>query len=373
MTPGPGQEVVVHVAGQLEYGGLEKLLVEFARHADRKRFRLHFVSLTTRGPLGPELEALGWPVTALGLVPGVHPAAVLRLRRLFRRLAASVVHTHNTRALLYAGPAARLARVRRLVHSRHGQAFGVGGRSRWLRRAGSQLADWVVCVSHDSRRVAAAEGIPPVRLRTIWNGIDPARFPPADPAGPGPVVAVGRLSPEKDYATLVRAAALAVREAPDFRLRLGGGGACEGDVRALIRSLGLGEVVTMLGPVSDVPGLMAAGSVFALSSLTEGVSLTVLEAMAAGLPVVATAVGGNPEVVVDGTTGVLVPAADPRRLADALVALWKDPGRRAVLGAAGRRRVNECFDVRRTVASYELLYRGPAGRARGRADADLGV
>lgn len=350
------RRTVVHVAGQLEYGGLEKLLVEFARHADRHRFALHFVSLADPGPVAADLAALGWPVTALGLGPGIHPTAVPRLTRLFGSTGAAVVHTHNTRALLYAGPAARLAGVRRLVHSRHGQSFGKGTRDRWLRRVGSQLADRVVCVSHDARRLAMAEGIPAGRLRTVWNGIDASRFGSADPAGPGPVVAVGRLSPEKDYPTLVRAVALVARDAPDFRLQLAGGGACEGEIRDLVRSLGVEHVISLLGPVKDIPRLMASGSMFALSSLTEGISLTILEAMAAGLPVVATAVGGNPEVVADGVTGLLVPAADPRQLADALLALWRDPARRAALGEAGRQRVHEYFDVRRTVARYELIY-----------------
>jgi glycosyltransferase involved in cell wall biosynthesis len=352
----PGKTTVVHVAGQLEYGGLEKFLVELGRHADRDRFNLHFVSLAGRGPIAAELEALGWPVSALDIGPGVLARVVLRLAQMFQRMAPSVVHTHNTRPLVYAGPAARLARVPWVVHSRHGQAFGKGRRDRWLRRVGSQLVNRVVCVSHDGRRIASAEGIPANRLRTVWNGIDPTRFASAAPAGNGPVVTVGRLSPEKDYATLIRAAALVVKEAPDFRLFLGGGGACEQELRDLVASLGLTSVVHLLGPVSDVQGLMASGSLFVLSSLTEGVSLTILEAMAAGLPVVATAVGGNPEVVVDGLTGLLVPAADPPRLAAALLELWRDAARRAELGAAGRQRVCDQFDIRRTVAQYERIY-----------------
>ena len=347
---------VVHVAGQLDYGGLEKLLVEFARRVDRTRFRLHFVSLKGRGPVAAELESHGWPVTAMELGEGLRPTGIVKLRNLFKKLRASVVHTHNTRALLYAGPAARLARVKRIIHSRHGQSFGKSNRDRWLRRVGGQLADMVVCVSHDSRRLTAKEGFAASRLRTIWNGIDATRFSAAEPQRGGPAIAVGRLSPEKDYATLIRAAALVVAESPDFCLHLAGGGVCEEQIHELVRSLGLGNSIKLLGPTKDIPGLMAAGSMFVLSSLTEGISLTILEAMAAGLPVIATAVGGNPEVIADRSTGFLVPPADPQRLAAAILKLWRDPTLRARLGAAGRQRVREMFDIRQTVASYELLY-----------------
>ena len=249
--------------GSLEYGGLEKLLVEFARHCNRERFDLHFVSLTNRGPIGAELEALGWPVTALEMEPGLHPGEVVRLSRLLKKANVDVVHTHNTRALLYGGPAARVARMGRIIHTRHGQAFGKSSRDRWLRRLGSQLADRVVCVSHDSRRLAASEGIPTSRLRTVWNGIDCGRFKSANPGRECPVIALGRLSPEKDYCTLIRAVRLVAQEAPEFRLKLGGGGACESEVRELVKEFDLTPIVSLLGPVGDVSGLMASGSVLA--------------------------------------------------------------------------------------------------------------
>jgi glycosyltransferase involved in cell wall biosynthesis len=351
-----GLHTVVHVAGQLEYGGLEKLLVEFARRVDRKRFRLHFVSLTSRGPVAGDLESHGWPVTALELGDGLHPRGIFQLRNLFRKAKAAVVHTHNTRALLYGGLAARFARVKRLVHTRHGQAMGKSNQNWWIRRFGSQMPDWIVCVSRDAKRIAAAEGIPASRLRSIWNGIDPDRFTPATPGQVHPVISVGRLTPEKDYGTLIRAAGLVARDAPEYRLTIAGGGPCEVELRELINSLGLTRTVTLLGPVGDVPSLMASGSMFALSSLTEGISLTILEAMAAGLPVVATSVGGNPEVIKHGATGVLVLPGEPHALAASLLTLWRDPDRRIEYGMAGRHRVREFFDVRGTVAEYELLY-----------------
>lgn len=360
------KETVVHVVGQLDVGGMEKLLVEFARHADRDRFDLHFVSLGGAGIVREEIEALGWGVTALGARPALDPWLVVRLARTFRRLGADVVHTHNTRPLLYGGPAARIAGVRRVVYTRHGQRFGATRRETAAFRLAVRTTDRVVCVSHDSAALARAEGVSPRRLRVVWNGIDLGRFRPAAPAG-GPVLAVGRLSPEKDFATLIRAGALAARQDPTFRLEVAGDGACGPDLRALAAELGTGDAVRLLGQVRDVPALMARGSAFVLSSLTEGVSLTILEAMATGLPVVATRVGGNPEVVADGATGLLVPPADPPALAAALLALWRDPARRRAMGAAGRARAEECFDVRLMVEKYETIYleadqMGAAGR-----------
>jgi sugar transferase (PEP-CTERM/EpsH1 system associated) len=347
---------VVHVAGQLATGGMEKLLVEFARHGDRARFDLHFVALTGCGPVADEIRALGWPVTELNVKPGFHPTLYVRLARLFRRLGADVVHTHNTRPVLFAAPAARLARVKRVIHTRHGQRFGAKPRETKAFRWATKTVDRMVCVSHDSARLTEAEGVNPARIVTVWNGIDVNRFRRAAPEGAGPMIAVGRLSPEKDFPTLVRAAALAAEREPTFRLEIAGGGACADEIRQMIAELRAEGVVTLLGPVSDVPSLLTRGSGFTLASLTEGISLTILEAMASGLPVVATRVGGNPEVVAHGETGLLVEPGDPRALAESLLTLWRDPSRRRKMGDAGRARVEARFDVRAMVAAYESLY-----------------
>jgi glycosyltransferase involved in cell wall biosynthesis len=357
---------VVHVVNQLDMGGMEKLLVEFARHADRDRFALHFVSLAGRGDLADEIEAHGWKVTALDYQFGLHPGLVLRFAGLFRRLRADIVHAHNSRPLLYAGPAARLAGAWKVICTRHNARTGTPRRLTALTRLASLTADRVVCVSSASARVALAEGIAPRRIRTLLNGIDPTRFRPAE--GDGPVVAVGRLSPEKDFATLIRAAGQAARHDPTFRLVIAGSGPCDEGLRRLVAEQNLGGTVALLGQVRDVPSLLAGGRAFALSSLTEGVSIAILEAMAAQLPVVATRVGGNPEIVADGRTGRLVPPSDPAALAGALLELWLDPDRRRSMGRAGRERVVADFDVRKVVARYEAMYlegRGPRGQPTG--------
>jgi glycosyltransferase involved in cell wall biosynthesis len=354
---------VAHVVLQLDVGGMEKVLAEFARNADRRRFDLRFVSLTTSGPVAREIEACGYPVTALGVKPGLKAGLVFRLACLFRQWRADVVHTHNNAPLIYGAPAARLAGAAALIHTRHGQNFRAGWRQKLAFRLASLLVNRVVCVSEDSRKMSVGEGVAPGRLQRIWNGIDLSRFAYLGPRADGPAVMVARLSPEKGTEHLVRAVALVVRQFPGFRLDIAGGGRCLPDLRALVARSGLTEHVRFLGEVADVPSVLARASLFVLPSLSEGLSLTLLEAMARGLPVVTTAVGGSPELVADGQTGFLVPPAAPEALAEKLLLLLRDPDRARVLGLAGRRRVEEHFSTQAMLNQYEQLYTRALHRA----------
>jgi glycosyltransferase involved in cell wall biosynthesis len=347
---------VVHVTHGLEVGGLEKLLVEIARHADRTRQRLHFVSLSSRGVLAAEIEKCGWPVTALEAPAGVQPAVILQLAALFRGWRATVVHTHNTKALVYGGPAARLARVEQLLHTWHGQNLVGSPREAFLFRLAGKLPDDIIAVSNDAARIMQGEGIAPAKITRIWNGIDTSRFAYTGPCSHGPAVAVARLSPEKDIASLVRAVALLREQEPHFRVEVAGAGLCLSVLQRLAAELGVTDNVCFRGQVDDIPALLARARLFVLPSLTEGVSLTLLEALARGLPVVATRVGGNPEVVHEGQTGLLVPPSQPNALANAILRLWRDPELGRAMGAAGRQRVEEHFEVRGMVARYEELY-----------------
>ncbi|MFO0951490.1 MAG: glycosyltransferase [Isosphaeraceae bacterium] len=369
---------VAHVVEALETGGLEKLLVEFVRHSERARFSHQVVALGERGRLADEIEALGCPVTALHARPGFKPSSWWRLARLFRKGRVDVVHTHSEGPLLFGVPAARLARVRRVVHTRHhGPDLGNPPHILKLMAAASRWADRVVCVADDGARHSLAEGFAPSRVMTVWNGIDLTRFAYQGPTPGGPAVAVGRLAPEKDHATLVRAAAIAAGSEPAFRVEIAGDGPCGEELRGLAAELGVGEVVRFLGRVDDVPGLLGRSGQLVLPSRMEGVSLTLLEAMARGLPVVATSVGGNPEVVAEGETGLLVPPGDPAALARAMLAVWRDPALARVFGRAGRARAEHSFDVRLMTARYEAIYTGepdpvpPARRSPAGAEAAL--
>jgi glycosyltransferase involved in cell wall biosynthesis len=344
----------------LDTGGQEKLLVELARHADRRRFELFFVSLTTRGRLSAPIEKEGWPVLALGEPAGFRPSIALHLLPWLRRWRIDVVHTHDSKPLFYGAPAARLAGVPRVIHTRHfSQLASISRRQTLLATLATRCVDAVVCVSQDSARVALAEGLSPARVHTLHNGIDLERFVMRGPQRGGPAVLVARLSPEKDVATLLRAVALVARERPDYRLEIAGNGVCLPQLRQLAGQLKLTEHIRFLGEVDDIASVLARASCFVLPSLTEGISLTLLEAMATGLPVIATRVGGNPEVVADGDTGVLIPPANPEALARAMLDLHADHDRSQQMGQAGRRRVERHFEVRRMVAAYEALYFAP--------------
>ncbi len=353
---------VAHISLGLEMGGMEKLLVEFARHADRARYQLHFVCLESRGKLADEVEALGWSVEALGKRPGVRPGLIVKLARLFRRLHIDVVHTHNEPACIYGVPAARLAGVPLVLNTRHGQGPVAGGRRDRLFSLAARLAGKVVCVSKDAAALSVRSGIAEQRITTIWNGIDTQKFPFHGPCPSGPAIVVARLAEGKNIDALIRAAALVREQIPQFRVRIVGDGSCRAALEVLAKELGLEKHVAFTGEADNVPEHLRQASMFVLPSLSEGVSLSLLEAMATGLPVVATSVGGNLEVVQEGETGFLVPVKQPALLAQAISRLAADPELACRLGTAGRRRVETTFEVRAMVRAYEDLYRNGLSR-----------
>jgi len=352
---------IAHVSLGLEMGGMEKLLVEFARHADREHYRLHFVCLEGRGRLADEVEALGWPVEAMGKRPGVRPGLVVKLARLFRRLSFDVVHTHNEPACIYGVPAARLARAGLVLNTRHGQGPALGGRRARVFTLAARLAGRVVCVSNDAADLTVRSGLPKRQVTTIWNGIDTQKFAFRGPCPAGPAIVVARLAAGKNIDALIQATALVRGQIPQFHLRIVGDGPCRSALEALAAELGIREHVDFTGEVDNVPQQLQQASMFVLPSLSEGVSLSLLEAMATGLPVVATRVGGNLEVVQEGETGFLVPVEQPAKMAEVMIRLAADAELARRMGTAGRRRVETKFDVRAMVRAYEALYRDGLG------------
>ena len=347
---------VCHVSLTLKTGGLERILTDIARHHDSTESLPEFLAIREVGRFAEEIRRAKCPVHLLQ--PARRIGQISQMVRLFCEGHFDVVHTHNTYPHLYASLAARLAGVPIVVNTRHGQRAGHGWKSRTQFRWASHLVDRIIAVSDDAARLCVeADGVAARKVTRIWNGIDLSDFSFTGPAAAPIAISVARLSAEKDIPTLLRAVALAVREVPDLRLKLVGEGAERAKLEGLTRELRITSCVEFLGERTDVPNLLAQAGFFVSSSLTEGISLTLLEAMAVGLPVVATAVGGNSEIVTDGVTGQLVPPGNPAALAQAIVSMCRNEDRRHALGHAGRDRVTEHFEVRRMVSDYECLYR----------------
>ena len=347
---------VCHVSITLKTGGLERILADLARHHDRENCRPEFLAIREVGRFADEIRAAGGVVHQLR--PGGRVSQINQMRKLFRDRQFDVVHTHNTYPHLYASVAARLAGVPVVVNTRHGQRAGHGWKSSMPFRWASHLVDRIITVSDDAANLCIhSDRVNPRKVQRIWNGIDLSDFRFSGPVNKPIAISVARLSAEKDFPTLLSAVSRVLKAVPEFRLQIVGNGPERDQLQALTRELGIEQAVEFLGERTDVPDLLSQAGFFISSSRTEGISLTLLEAMAVGLPVVATAVGGNPEIIVPDLTGYLVPAADPESLANAVIRLCGEPGSWLQMGEQGRLRVAEHFDVRRMARDYESLYR----------------
>lgn len=347
---------VCHVSLTLKTGGLERILADLARHHDPAACSPEFLAINEVGRFADQIRAFGGTVHQLK--PARRVGQVAQMRQLFLERGYDVVHTHNTYPHIYASIAARLAGVPVVVNTRHGQRAGHGWKSRTQFRWASRLVDRIIAVSDDAANLCIEDDrISPSKVRRIWNGIDLNDFAYSGPADRPVAISVARLSAEKDFPTLLRAVPHVVSRVPDFRLVIVGGGPERERLDGMRNELGLKDHVDLLGERTDVSQLLRSAGFFVSSSLTEGISLTLLEAMAVGLPIVATSVGGNPEIVMSGRTGYLVPAKDPIALAVAMASMCQKRDEWQQMGLAGRERVTEYFDVKRMAKDYEQLYR----------------
>ena len=360
--------LVVHVVNSLAVGGLENGVVNLV-NTTAARFRHVIVCMTADGPLHGRLRPeVG--VVVLGKRPGQDPWALLRLVRLLRHLRPLIVHSRNWPAV-DAIPAARVARVPLVVHGEHGREVadpeGRNLRRNRIRRALAPLVHHFVTVSADLRRWLIEDvRVPAAKVTAIHNGVDLSRFGRAGklesrmrlslPADASIVGTVGRLDPVKDQAGLIQAFAQVRAQHPAALLVVAGDGPCRAELERVAAGLGQRDHVRLLGNRDDIPTVMAALDVFVLPSIAEGISNTILEAMATGLPVVATRVGGNPELIEEGVGGALIPRSDPGALAAAIAAYTGDAELRRRHGQASRQRAIGHFSLERMAQTYANLY-----------------
>ncbi len=385
--------VICQLLHGLRVGGAEVLVARLARML-RERFHFHFVCLDELGSLGEELRGEGFAVEVLHRRSGIDWRLPWRLSRHLARTHTALIHAHQYTPFFYA-LTARLLRETPILFTEHGRWVPDYPRRKRIvaNRLLMRRCDRVIGVGEVVRQALIVnEGIPKQRVGVIYNGVDlsPYRQSPPDRAAIRRemnveedalvIMQVARLVPIKDHQTALKALAEARRErerpefsaefSPEFsagnsgrsrsrlaRLVLVGEGPEESAIRETIARLGLQDCVRLLGLRSDVSRLLRAADVFLLSSINEGIPLTVIEAMAAGLPVVSTAAGGVGEVVLDGKTGLLAPVGDAEGLARHLLHLSENAAERKRLGDAGRERAFALYDEEQMLASYERLYR----------------
>ena len=368
--------LIAHVIYRLDVGGLENGLVNIINRIPEDRYRHVIISLTELSDFKRRINRKDVDCIALHKRPGNDPRMIWNLWRLFRKLRPAIVHSRNLAALDAQLPA-WLAGVGCRIHGEHGldvhDLDGTRRKYRWIRRFYRPLVHRYVPLSRQlgdylSRQVGVADE----KIRLICNGVDIERFRPGPQkqrdsilphgfADPDSIVigSVGRLEPVKDQLTLVRAfIELCLRRPQDTRLRLVliGDGSLRQELESLVAQGDIGKRVWLAGSAENVPQLLQAMDVFVLPSLAEGISNTILEAMACGLPVVATRVGGNEELVVEGETGFLVPRADPGAMAETLLHYLDDDTLRDRHGAAARRRVEKNFSIHGMVNRYLEVY-----------------
>lgn len=370
--------LVMHVVYSFDVGGLENGVVNIINRMRSDAFRHAVVALTRCAPaFCARVTRADVDFISLEKPPGHGIKLYPKLFRLFAEMRPAIVHTRNLAALEAVVPA-RAAGVPVRIHGEHGwdvsDPHGVRRKYRMLRRLYRPFVSHYIALSGDLERyLAQGVGVPANRLSRICNGVDLRRFQhgrdggvplagcPFDaPRGLIVVGTVGRLQAVKDQLNLVRAfARLAASRRPEFdglRLMIAGDGPMRTAVESAIVEGGIGDRVWLAGERSDVPDVMRALDLFVLPSKAEGISNTILEAMASGLPVVATDVGGNAELVAQGRTGMLVPAADDAALADAIASYALDPALRQMHGNAGRERVEREFSLDGMVERYRALY-----------------
>lgn len=371
--------LVVHVIHRLDFGGLENGLVNLVNRMPSGRYRHAIVCVSGINPefrkriLREDVE-----VVSLEKRPGKDLRAYVRLWRMLRRLHPCIVHTRNFSTVDMQWVAA-LAGVRHRIHGEHGweasDPVGRDPRKLRIRRACRPVVQLYVPMSRDiARWLVEVLRVAPSSTVQLYNGVDVERFRPASiPSAESTtqlnVGTIGRLDPVKNHAALLHAFASLRSRLPGLRLTIVGDGPLKAVLHEEAARLGIADYVQFTGARNDTPDLMRTFDVFVLPSINEGVSNTILEAMATGLPVVAARVGGNPELVCDGATGRLYDPAEPAGLECALLPYLRDRSLRVSHGRAGRDRVAQNFSLDSMVAGYLALYDGVLRERRGRQHA----
>jgi glycosyltransferase involved in cell wall biosynthesis len=360
---------VLHVLANLGAGGAERMAVHIVLGLNRQRFEPAIVAYSGRygSDLEQQLDAAGVKTWFLGKGSGFDWRTYYRLHRVFKEFRPDIVHTH-VHVMRYAFPSLAYFKPRLMVHTVNNIAEReIEPRARWLQRLAYRRGVIPVAVAREvANSMQRLYGIG--NSRVVWNCIPTDLY--ASPQTSRQAwrvkqgfseedvlfVCVARFAPQKNHALLINAFAKGPASDPKAHLVLAGQGVLRAQLQERVNQLGLTGRVHFLGLRTDIPDVLGAADIFALGSDYEGNPLSVIEAMAAGLPIVSTAAGGVPELLQNGKQGFIVQPGQGKQLSEAMMTLLKDPGLRRTMGAAAAARAKEKFDVSAMVRAYEELY-----------------
>ena len=361
---------IVMLSTSMGMGGADRQILYLARALLAKGYDLQIVSMTPLGPMGLEAQVQGLPVHSLNMQRGVpDPIALLRLVNLLRQWQPQILHSHMVHANLMARVTRFLIPIPVVVTTAHN--INEGGK--WAEIAYRLTGSWCDLTTQVSQagveRYVHIKAVPEHKIRLTPNTVDNNQFCPnlevrqrirQELALEEKFVwlAVGRYHQQKDYPNMLKAFAQVVSQYPDALLLIAGDALLGSDVETLANSLGINSNVQFLGVRRDVPALMNGADAYVMSSAWEGMPMVLLEASATGLPIVATDVGGNREVVLDGESGFLVPPQAPIALGKAMLRLMElPPDRRRQMGEVGRSHAESKYSIEQIVKMWENLYR----------------
>ncbi len=369
--------LIAHVLYRFDTGGLENGVVNLINHLPHEKYRHVIVALTEITAFRQRIQRQDVEYIALNKKPGHGFWLYPELIRLFRKIRPSIVHTRNLAALEASVPA-WLAGVPGRLHSEHGREGAdldpSNPKFRLMRKLYRPFVTNYLALSADlSHYLNHYIGIPEYKLNQIYNGVDSTRFIRENERQPIPdcpfqspehwlLGTIGRMHAVKDQMNLARATAQALQKQPALRQRLRllliGDGPERANIETYLAQAGLTDIAWTPGERQDAPAILRGLDCFALPSKSEGISNTILEAMATSLPVIATDVGGNPELIHAGVTGKLVPAENPAALADAILDYANNPEAATQAGIAGRQAVESKFSLDAMIEAYCALYDG---------------
>lgn len=360
---------VMQIVHDLNFGGMQRVVVDLCLNIDRSRFKMHVCCLQELGPNAKELEYKGIPLFFIRKKPGVDYFLPFKLRKLFLRQSIQIVHTHGINPFFYGTIGAKLARVPLTIQTDHARGhFPVARKEMISEMVQSWFVDRIVAVSEGVKAdLVKYEHIRPEKIQVIYNGIDGSKYRvKIDTAKKrkelgidkdDKVVGVGvRLSKQKGISYLIEAVSLLIKIIPEIKLLIVGDGEYKINLKKLSKKMGIKDNVIFTGFRFDIPELLQIMDVYVLPSLWEGHPLVLLEAMAAGKAIVASIIPGNKETVDHGYSGFLVPPKNPKELSHALKKLLVNEDIRNKIGLAGYEKFNNQFTLHKMINEYQNLY-----------------